>query len=104
MAEQPGLPSGAYRPFSEEEVRRIDEGVMWVLENVGIQVNSEQARELLLSAGAKEKGGNVILFPEKLVRWAIDEAPSKVVLYGREDRHNLTLEDARVYFLSLIHI
>jgi len=98
MAEQPGLPSGAYRPFSEEEVRRIDVGVMWVLENVGIQVNSEQARELLLSAGAKEKSKSVILFPEKLVRWAIDEAPSKVVLYGREDRHNLTLEDARVYF------
>jgi len=98
MAEQPGLPSGAYRPFSEEEVRKIDEGVMWVLENVGIQVNSEQARELLLSAGAKEKGKNVVLFPEKLVREAIAKAPSKVVLYGREDRHNLTLEDARVYF------
>ncbi|MBC7099078.1 trimethylamine methyltransferase family protein, partial [Candidatus Bipolaricaulota bacterium] len=93
-----GLRGGVYRPFGEEEVRRIDEGVMWVLENVGVQVNSEQARDLLLAAGAKKKGDNVILFPEKLVREAMRMAPSKVVLHGREDRHDLTLEDARVYF------
>lgn len=98
MAEQPGLPSKFYQPFSKKEVQKIDEGVMWVLENVGIQVNSAQARELLLSAGAREKADKVVLFPEKLVRWAIREAPSKVVLYGRNDRHNLTLEDGRVYF------
>jgi len=87
-----------YQLFSEQEVQKIDEGVMWVLEHVGIEVNSKTARELLLANGAKEKEKNVLLFPEKLVREAIRNAPSKVVLYGREERHNLELEDARVYF------
>ncbi len=98
MPEQPGIPARAYRPFGRDQVTKIDEAVMWTLENVGIQVNSRKARELLVEGGAKQADDNTVLLPEKLVRESIERAPSKVVLYGRDDRHNLELEDARVHF------
>ncbi len=98
MPEQPGLAAKPYRLYSEQEAKRIDEAVMWTLENVGIQVNSRQARELLLEGGGKDRGSNTVTLPERLVRECVDRAPSKVTLYGRDERHNLELEDARVYF------
>ncbi len=98
MAEQPGLAAKPYRLYSEHEVERIDQAVMWTLENVGIQVNSRQARELLLAGGAQDKGGNIVSLPESLVRRSVERAPSKVTLCGRDERHNLELEGSRVYF------
>ncbi|MGC9529548.1 MAG: trimethylamine methyltransferase family protein [Candidatus Bipolaricaulaceae bacterium] len=98
MSEMGGIPSRAYRPYTPAEVQKIAEGAMWVLQNVGIQVNSRPARELLLGAGARAARGEVVLIPEDLVRWAVDQAPSQVVLYGREERHHLTLAGAKVYF------
>ncbi|MFO8033650.1 MAG: trimethylamine methyltransferase family protein [Candidatus Bipolaricaulota bacterium] len=98
MPEQSGLAAKAFRLYSQEEVEEIDRAVMWTLEHVGLQVNSRQARELLLNGGATAKEENRFLFPERLVREAMDSAPSKVVLYGRDERHNLELEDARVNF------
>ncbi len=98
MGEQPGLVAKHYRLFSEEDVHEIDRAVMSTLENIGIEVNSREARELLLEAGAKHKSGNTVLIPEALMRECIDRAPSEVTLCGREDRHDLELADSRVHF------
>jgi len=98
MPELPGFAAKPFRLFTQEEVDKIDQAVMWTLEHVGIQVNSARARELLAKGGAQDKGDHMVLFPERVVREAIDRAPSRVVLYGRDEQHNLELEDARVYF------
>ncbi len=98
MPELPGLAAKPFRLFTQEEVDKIDRAVMWTLEEVGIQVNSERARELLMKGGARPKDDSTLSVPEGLVREAVERAPSRVVLHGRDERHNLELEDARVYF------
>lgn len=99
MADKGGLKARPYRLFTDEEVSKIADGVFWTLENVGIEVNSDGARNVLDDAGADvEAEGRVIKFPRSMVEDAIDRAPSQVILHGRDPDHDLFLEDARVYF------
>jgi len=99
MAEKGGLKVRPYRIFTAEGVEKINEGVMWTLENVGIEVNSEQAWEILKEAGAIiESGSKIVKLPRAMVEDAIDKAPSQVILHGRDPQYDLYLEDSRVYF------
>jgi trimethylamine--corrinoid protein Co-methyltransferase len=99
MADKGGLRVRPYRIFTEEEVKKIDEGVMWTLSEVGIEVNSEQAWEIFKGAGATtEPGSKIVKLPRAMVEDAIDKAPSQVVLHGRDSKYDLYLEDSRVYF------
>ena len=99
MADKGGWRARPYRLFADEEVTKIAEGVFWTLENVGIEVNSESARDVLQEAGADvEAAGKVIRLPRGMVEDAIDRAPSRVILHGRDPDHDLCLEDARVHF------
>lgn len=99
MPEKGGLKVRPYRIFTEEEVKKINEGVMWILSEVGIEVNSEQAWKIFKEAGAIiESGSKIVKLPRPMVEDAIDKAPSQVILYGRDPKHNLYLEDSRVYF------
>lgn len=99
MVEKGGLRARAYRLFAEDEVAKISEGVLWTLENVGIEVNSEPAWDVFQEAGAfADAESKVVRLPRSMVEDAIDQAPSEVVLCGRQRRHDLYLENTRVYF------
>ncbi|MBC8507858.1 MAG: trimethylamine methyltransferase family protein [Anaerolineales bacterium] len=76
--------------LSQAEVERIDAASMEILSEVGIQVNYGKAREIYREAGAEIDGEtNAVKIPEKLVRWAVDQAPEEFSLFGR---------DAKFYF------
>ena len=99
MADKGGWQARPYRLFTEDEVAKIAEGVFWTLANVGIEVNSEPARDVLRDAGANVEADNkVVKLPQTMVEDAIDRAPSQVILHGRISEHDLYLEAARVYF------
>ncbi len=99
MAERGGLKVRPYRIFTEEEAKKIDEGVRWTLSEVGIEVNSDQAWELFRQAGAEvEQGAKIVKLPRSMVEDAIAKAPSQVILHGRDPKHDLYLEASRVYF------
>ncbi|MBC7250216.1 MAG: trimethylamine methyltransferase family protein [Anaerolineae bacterium] len=91
-----GFIGGQYRPLSEADVQRIHEASLTVLERTGVKVELAEALELFRSAGA-EVDGNIVRIPRALVEDAVDRAPSRVVLCGREEKHDLVLEDRRVY-------
>ncbi len=94
-----GLRGDKYKPFTEEELKEIDAAVMQILEEVGIEVNSKQAYEILKKNGAiVDSESNIVRFPRSMVEDAIDSSPSKVILRGREEKHDLYLEENRVYF------
>ena len=99
MADKGGLTIRPYRIFTEEEVKKVDEGVMWTLSEVGIEVNSEQALGIFREAGAAvEPGSKIVKLPRAMIEDAIDKAPSRVILHGRDPQYDLYLEGTRVYF------
>jgi len=94
-----GLPGESYKPFSKADLDRINESVMGILTETGVEVNSERAFELLKQNGAKvDEESRIVKLPRSMVEDAVDSAPSKVVLYGRDKEHNLQLEDNKVHF------
>jgi len=90
------LSGGAYKPLSAGDVERIHETSMAVFEEVGIEVNNDHARRLFAQAGARIEGDRLTV-PRDLVMDLIGRAPSRVVMCGRDESHDLVLEDRRVH-------
>jgi len=91
-----GLVGGQYKPLTDSEVKQIHEASLAVLRRTGVQVDQPEALELFREAGADVRENRVRL-SRTLVEDAIDSAPSKVILAGRDAEHDLILEDARVH-------
>ena len=98
VPESKGLIGGQYQPLSPSSIERIHQASLEIFAEVGFEVHYGGALEIFAQSGAKVDFDkkHVRLSPQ-LVEKAIGTAPSNVVLYGREDRHNLTLEGKRVY-------
>jgi trimethylamine---corrinoid protein Co-methyltransferase len=93
-----GLVGGQYRPLSDDQVRRIHEAALTILEQTGVEVEEPEARRLFEEAGARaDRSSARVHIPRALVEDAVDAAPSWVVLAGRDPRWDLTLEGARVH-------
>jgi trimethylamine--corrinoid protein Co-methyltransferase len=93
-----GLISGRYRPLTEDSIIKIDETVMRVIEEVGFEVNSEEALQLFEQAGAwVDKKERRVRLPKEKVRKLIGMAPPEVRLCGQEEKHDIYLGDRRVY-------
>jgi len=93
------LSGGQYKPLSPAGVKEIHDTSLRLLENVGMEVNCKEALDIFKEKGAKvDFDKRIVKIPREMVEDAIDTAPSKVILYGREDKHNLVLEGSNVYF------
>lgn len=93
-----GLTGGLYKPLTQEGIQKIHKATMKVFEETGIEVNDERALKAFHDAGAE------VDFKRKIMRasesWVMDKiktAPSKITLYGREDKHNMELDGYNVY-------
>ncbi len=65
--------------LSQEEIERIHAASMEVLATVGVKVDWGPAREIFGEAGADvDDEAQCVRIPEKLVRWAVDQAPQHV--------------------------
>jgi len=91
-----GLIGGQYKPLTEEQIHRIHEASLAVLEGTGVSVDNEQALTLFRKGGAR-LDGNRVRIPSTMVEKAVGQAPSGVLLAGRDSAHDLLLDDKRVY-------
>src|SRR4030042_7218573 len=91
-----------FEPLSPEEVQQIDAASMDVLESVGLKVGLRKARDAFGEAGARvDEAAHSVRLPEKLVRWAVEQAPSQFPLYGAAPEFRLELGTGQVYFAGL---
>jgi len=89
---------GHYKPLRPESVGRLHDVALDLLWSVGSQVNSAQAFQIFADAGAVvDRDTRIVRLPKAMVEDAIASAPSKVLLAGREEKHDLHLEGTRVY-------
>ncbi len=85
------------RMLSDEQVQAIHHTSLDILSQTGIVMKNQDARQLLLDAGAWESEGRIKL-PEYLVMDAIAAAPSRIPMYNRLGELTMPLEAGKVFF------
>lgn len=91
-----GLVGGRYKPLTGEQVKQIHEASLAILARTGVLVEQPEALRLFTEAGA-DVDGNRVRLSQSFVEDAVDKAPSRVVLAGRNPDNDLILEGARVH-------
>jgi len=97
---QGGLAGGHYQPLSAEQVERVHEAALTVLEKTGfsyepgLDENLKPAEEFGM---VLDRAHHRIYFPRDKVMDQVHQAPRRVVLYSRDGKNDLDLEDDRVY-------
>lgn len=87
--------------LTDDELDEIHYGTLEVLNETGIFVEDEEALDLFEANGADvERDAKIVKIPPYMVEEAIRSAPPKVVLYGRNPKHDIVLENSRVYFTN----
>jgi trimethylamine--corrinoid protein Co-methyltransferase len=87
--------------LTEDELNDIHSGTLELLEKTGIFVENNDALDLFENGGAfVNRKTKTVKIPPYLVEESIRSAPSKVVLYGRDPKHDLVLEGTRVHFTN----
>lgn len=94
-----GYVGGQYTPLSQDRIGRIHETSVRVLDEVGIRIDSEEARNILLDNGGKQDPDSWrIKLSPKIIERSIKSAPSRIILHGRREEHNIIAEGNRTYF------
>ncbi len=80
--------------LSDQEVDIIHNQALQILSEIGMRLPHEQALDLMSQNRAEIVDENVVRFPERLVRSAIEALPKRkdVILYGRDPNHDVTFE------------
>ncbi len=90
--------TGLVRKFSDEQVKRIHNASLEILERTGVVLHSQEAVDLIGKAGANITDGNRVRIPPKLVEWALSVAPKQVVLHDRHGKPVMTLAAYNTYY------
>ncbi len=78
--------------LSEDQLHRIHNASLGVLEEIGINFLLEDARDILKEAGADvEKDGTRVRFDRNLILESIAKAPSEFTIHARNPAHNLKI-------------
>jgi trimethylamine---corrinoid protein Co-methyltransferase len=87
---------GQYKPLSEKNILKIHETSLRILEEIGVKVALEEALRIFKKHGAKVDG-EIVRIPPSVVEEALHLVPHRFLMAGREERHDLHMEDKRVY-------
>jgi len=92
----PALNGGQLKLLTEEQINSVHEATVEILEEVGMKIKSERARQIFTEGGAIVEG-EIVKIPKSMLEAAIKSAPSKVVLYGQDEKNDLHLEKSRTH-------
>ena len=87
-----------YHLLSTEQITKIHDATLELLESVGVRVMLPEAVNMLADSGCRVKEDNLVKIPNWLVEEAILSAPSRIILYNRLGQEAMRLEDRCVHF------
>ena len=97
MIESPKI--GIFEYFTKEEIDKIHNATLEVLEKVGVKIEEENALKLLDSIGADvDFTKKIAKIPPHIVKEAIRNSPNSILFAGRDSKFDLKLEGKRVHF------
>ncbi len=95
----------SYKPFEilrEGQIDAICDTAYRILEEVGMDILHEEAKEIFRKAGAKvESGSDRVRIDRDLIKEAMSHAPSSLTLHARNPLHNLDLSSGKISFGSV---
>ena len=84
--------------LSSDEIRRIHETALRVLEQVGVVVNSPTVAKLLVDDGCSaSKDGKRMLMAEEVVVAALAKAPKSILLASRDGNHDMRIPSEKLH-------
>ena len=87
--------------LADDELNGIHQATLEVLENTGLFIETDEALEVFDGAGAEiDRKNKIVKIPPQLVEDAIRSAPSKILMAGRDPKHDKVLETGRVHFTN----
>jgi trimethylamine--corrinoid protein Co-methyltransferase len=95
-----GAPGGILNILSEEAMMRVHRAALSILQDVGIQSESDRFLDICAVGGAQvDWGARVVRLAPDLVEAALKTAPASFLLHGRRDPEmDLLIEPGRIYF------
>jgi len=101
-APQPRLPFKPVELASPEQLERIHQESLRVLEEIGIEVLHDGARVILKKEGAiVDEATQRVRFPRELVESKIGLAPKSFILHARNPENNVVIGENAVAFGSV---
>ncbi|MBL7177232.1 MAG: trimethylamine methyltransferase family protein [Desulfobacteraceae bacterium] len=89
---------GQLKFLQESDLEKIHAAALQILNEVGIKVPLAEAFKIYKRSGAKvDPGDMTVRFPHKMIENALQNAPSEILLCGREKSNDLVLGDKFVY-------
>jgi len=86
-----------YEILTQEQVERIHETSLQILDQIGVDFFYTPARDVLKKGGAKVEGERVF-FSAQLVEEQIKKAPSQFTLHARNPQHNVVIGGTNLVF------
>ncbi len=80
-----------------EAVARLHEAALAVLQDPGVRITTQAARELLAANGATVEGEDLVRIPPELVERALELAPRRFTIYDRNGEPAMELGAGNVY-------
>ncbi len=81
-----------------DEVRRIHDTSIRVLEQVGVALNSPSVTTMLRENGcAPSKDGKRVLIPESVVKSALAKVPRSILLASRDKKHDIRIPSDKLH-------
>jgi trimethylamine--corrinoid protein Co-methyltransferase len=91
-----------FEVLAPAEIEQIDAASVEILATVGVQVDYALARRIFREAGARVDDERARVFiPERLVRWAVEQAPRSFFLHGSDGQFSLEIGGDGVTFAGL---
>ncbi len=97
-AVRPGLEGGRYKPLRDEDVLKVHEAALTLLETVGLADAIPSCVELVTNAGGRLDEKGRLLFPRALVEDTIANAARHFVLHAQDPEHDMEPWGSKVYF------
>ncbi|MCK4793332.1 MAG: trimethylamine methyltransferase family protein [Desulfobacteraceae bacterium] len=89
---------GQLRFLQESDLEKIHAAALQILNEVGIKVPLAEAFKIYKRGGTMvDPGDMTVRFPHKMIENALQNAPSEILLCGREKSNDLVLGDKFVY-------
>ena len=88
-----------FQMLSQDQLEELFNGVLEVLETIGLDVHHEEARDILKDAGARVEGLRVQI-PRHVVKRCLATAPRSFTIYARDGNpaHDIHIGPGRAHF------
>ncbi len=98
LAVQAGMQGGVYKPLNDDDIRRIYDTALDLLENIGIGDPIPEILRYALPGGCVLGDDNRLRFPRTLIEDLIDISAKEYICYAPDPRFDKEISGQKVYF------